>query len=276
MIGSQIYGRKEAVSVILGHPLFKEIVTRGEFLRVLLRTFGHLYLRFFGWPNLELREIFPKVIRLLEPRPTDSILDLGCGPGVYSLEIASRWGCSITGADIDEVDIRFCTQIKELDGLENARFAVMDAAQLPLALESFDKVICIAVLEHIQDDDRAVREIARVLRRKGSLVAYVPYAPVKRQLKLKHYWWRKEGDRKGRGQVREGYSLADLDDLLGRNGLKLSRYFFGHTWLESRLHKVQKRTNAYLAFPLIYPVLFLLNPFFRRGSAILFKAVKTG
>ncbi len=52
---------------------------------------------------------------------------------------------------------------------------VGDIHQLPLADGSFDAVVCISVLEHVEDPQRAVREIHRVLKPGGQALLYAPF-----------------------------------------------------------------------------------------------------
>lgn len=51
----------------------------------------------------------------------------------------------------------------------------MDITVIPLEDETVDMVICIHVLEHIQDDRKAIREIYRVLKKGGVAILQVPY-----------------------------------------------------------------------------------------------------
>jgi hypothetical protein len=53
-----------------------------------------------------------------------------------------------------------------------------DITRLPFADESFDLAVCSHVLEHVEDDVAAMRELRRVLRPGGSVLVLVPQAPV--------------------------------------------------------------------------------------------------
>ncbi|WP_420120750.1 class I SAM-dependent methyltransferase [Nakamurella sp.] len=50
----------------------------------------------------------------------------------------------------------------------------IDATNIPFAADSFDLILCSHVLEHIPDDSRAIRELARVLRPGGTAILQVP------------------------------------------------------------------------------------------------------
>jgi SAM-dependent methyltransferase len=94
------------------------------------------------------------------------ILDLGCGPGNTLCRLA-RWGKAF-GMDFS------------LDALAFARtkgeFPVLsaDAMALPFASASLDCVVALDVLEHVEDDERALSEIRRVLRPGGVFIFMVP------------------------------------------------------------------------------------------------------
>src|SRR5438128_546153 len=75
-------------------------------------------------------------------RSTDSLLDVGCGPGHYR----SSFTCQYSGVDINSDYIR--TASSHLDG----RFQVMDCTQLDFSDQSFDHVVSIATLHHLSDD----------------------------------------------------------------------------------------------------------------------------
>lgn len=78
----------------------------------------------------------------LNPRQAHAILDIGCGPGEWVLEIARRYPTSqVTGIDISERMTAYARYCAQEQYLSNARFQVMDARQ-PLAFPdaSFDIV----------------------------------------------------------------------------------------------------------------------------------------
>ncbi|MBN2371269.1 MAG: class I SAM-dependent methyltransferase [Vicinamibacteria bacterium] len=92
------------------------------------------------------------------------ILDAGCGTGNHLIHL-SRRGRAV-GVDISEDALRFC-RVREVTV---ARASVVD---LPFQDETFDVVTCFDVLYHrwVTQDSPAVRELARVLRPGGVLLA---------------------------------------------------------------------------------------------------------
>jgi len=123
----------------------------------------------------------------LSLEPTARVLDLGCGPGRHSIELASR-GVEVVGIDISESFVRVAT---ELAG-ENSRasFLRADARSLPfeheLLVGGFDAVICLCQgafgLMTAAGDDRAVLAgMTRLLRPGGrfALSAFSAYFSVR-------------------------------------------------------------------------------------------------
>ena len=111
----------------------------------------------------------------------DRLLDLGCGFGRHAFEAARR-GADVVALDAgrDEVDGVVATFVAMVEAGElvagDVRAAAVqgDALRLPFPDESFDRVICSEVLEHIPDDRAAMAELARVLRRGGTMAITVP------------------------------------------------------------------------------------------------------
>jgi SAM-dependent methyltransferase len=112
--------------------------------------------------------------------PGDRLLDLGCGAGRHAFE-ALRRGARVVAFDYDEAELKdvaaMASAMASTEALPpEARSATTrgDATRLPFPDASFDRIIAAEVLEHISDDDAAVRELARVLRPGGTIAVTVP------------------------------------------------------------------------------------------------------
>ncbi|HHW44329.1 methyltransferase domain-containing protein [Desulfofundulus thermobenzoicus] len=111
------------------------------------------------------------VLAYLEPRPGMSVLDIGCGTGNYSLELARR-GLKVTGLDISPGMLAKAAARAQVEGLP-VEFVLGDAGQLPFRDNSFDGVISVSALEFMPDPGAALREVYRVLKPCGRLVVGV-------------------------------------------------------------------------------------------------------
>ena len=107
--------------------------------------------------------------RMLDGVPAGTAMDIGAAGGGNTRVLRSK-GFSVTALEYGA------------DGAEVAAgrgLAVVrgDATALPVADDSLDLVVAFDVLEHIPDDDAAVTEVLRVLRRDGRFLVAVPADP---------------------------------------------------------------------------------------------------
>ncbi len=116
----------------------------------------------------------------LEVGEGSCVLDLGCGNGRHAFE-AWRRGATVVALDASAADlvaaravVGAMTEAAQLPGPTPGGLVNADALALPFADAAFDRVIAAEVLEHIPDDHRAIRELARVLRPGGRLAVTVP------------------------------------------------------------------------------------------------------
>lgn len=111
-----------------------------------------------------------RVLELFD-RPGGRVLDVGCGPGVMASAAVER-GCTFWGVD---PAVGMITLARERHAsVARAHFTVASAEHLDFPTQTFDTVICTGVLERIADDERALQEMARVLKPEGSLLLTVP------------------------------------------------------------------------------------------------------
>lgn len=93
------------------------------------------------------------------------VLDLGCAGGFMAEAMAEK-GAKVTGIDPAEQAIDAARAHAAQMG-HDIRYDVGVGESLPYADASFDYVVCVDVLEHVQDLDQVLREVARVLRPGG-------------------------------------------------------------------------------------------------------------
>lgn len=100
-----------------------------------------------------------------------SVLDIGCGAGLLTAALL-RKGCDVSSLDISAEMLALCNRYLAREGLQGRvrKGAVADIAEDG----RFDRVVALDVLEHIQDDQQALRRLRGALKKDGALVLAVP------------------------------------------------------------------------------------------------------
>ena len=112
--------------------------------------------------------------------PGDLDLDMGAGAGRHAFEVFRR-GAHIVALDYNLADLKDVTglfgamaEAGEVPDGASAATVNGDGTRLPFPDDTFDRIICSEVMEHIPDDAAAARELARVLKPGGTLAVTVP------------------------------------------------------------------------------------------------------
>jgi ubiquinone/menaquinone biosynthesis C-methylase UbiE len=111
-----------------------------------------------------------RVLELL-PERLGRVLDVGCGPGVMVEAVLERGG-TFVGVDLAPEMIREARE--RFSARPEVSFQLGNVESLDEPAASFNQVLCMAVIEYLESPDRALAEIARVLRPGGIAVVTVP------------------------------------------------------------------------------------------------------
>ncbi|MCJ1331867.1 hypothetical protein MMC10_008559 [Thelotrema lepadinum] len=104
-------------------------------------------------------------------QPGFTILDVGCGTGTITIDLATlAFQGIVDGVDTTEIVLGQARKLAESRDVKNVRFSVADAGRLPFQDGHFDIVYCHQVLQHVQDPVNILREMRRVAK-PGGLVA---------------------------------------------------------------------------------------------------------
>ena len=141
------------------HPLYQTIRTE---------TYGQ-DLGQTSWVTSDESALIPVLLNL---NSSSVVLDIGCGSGAYSLYVAERLGCSITGLDVNPHAIASASQLAAARGLDGLAWFEQSDVSRPLhfADATFDAVFANDALCHVPDRSRVLKELFRVLRPGGRLL----------------------------------------------------------------------------------------------------------
>lgn len=105
--------------------------------------------------------------------PGDTVLDAGCGPGEHSIR-AARLGLRVHAIDISEAMLAEARRRVQAAGLgAQVRFERQDLTRLTLPSNAFQRVFSWGVVIHIEEVDRALDELCRVVAPGGALALAV-------------------------------------------------------------------------------------------------------
>lgn len=143
-----------------------------------------------------------------------TVLDIGCGAGAISLYMASK-GHQVTGIDISEKAIKTCKDSAKFLDLKT-KFLTVYFPQEKIR-DHFDTIIFTEVIEHLEDDRKALMQIHEMLNKNGLLILSTPSesAPL-------HKLGLTNSFDKEVGHLRR-YSLKKLTKLLEETGFKIKK-----------------------------------------------------
>ncbi|MCR9277572.1 MAG: class I SAM-dependent methyltransferase [Pseudomonadaceae bacterium] len=152
------------------------------------------------------------------------VLDVGCGEGRHTISAALEEEIDAYGIDLRLVDLA-TTNVRWADFATDAPGALLvtraSGFALPFADDSFDRVICSEVLEHIHDFESVLKEIDRVLKPNGLFAVSVPrYGPERICWALSRAYHEVEG-----GHIRI-FKTKELDTAVRKRSYeRLSKHF---------------------------------------------------
>lgn len=112
-----------------------------------------------------------RLIKQLNPKDNEKILDFGCGTGTLMIMIKKiSPGSIVHGIDIDSEVLEVAKKKALREGVE-VHLTGYDGFTLPFADETFDKLVTSLVLHHLSTEEkfRIFREMYRVLKKNGEL-----------------------------------------------------------------------------------------------------------
>jgi SAM-dependent methyltransferase len=140
-------------------------IDAADYVESQYRSTAKLETRMSVWrPGVDGRTPQDVVLGALAEKGPRRVVEVGCGTGVFAARCASELGCDVVAVDsspamVEEARARGVAAI------------LGDVRDLPFEDGAFDCAVALWMLHHVDDRDRAIGELARVLRPGGRLVA---------------------------------------------------------------------------------------------------------
>lgn len=179
------------------------------------------------------------------------ILDLGSGDGSFTYLIAKA-GADVVGIDNEELGLKYARENLESvdkDKKLQYKFIAGSAYELPFEKDNLDFIFCCDVIEHLNEPDRMLTEVSRVLKKGGKFILTTPYKLTEIPQDKNH--------------VREYYP-SELEQLLSKYftavGVKSTHHML---WRSIYVHAIRPLGNRPLGrwFINVFYFLFGWNPF---------------
>ncbi len=131
---------------------------------------------FLGSPLRRFTMNANRVLGIMGVREGLTILEVGCGPGFFTIPAAMMAkGGIVYALDVYPMMTQRVEQKVRKSGLANVKTINRPASSTGLLDESIDLILCIDVLSDISDLDATMRELHRVLKAAGILAVYEPH-----------------------------------------------------------------------------------------------------
>lgn len=182
------------------------------------------YNRIYSGPGLKANSGYYKwLLRLLQPRPNKTLLDVSCGEGIFLGEVPIR--IKSFGLDISDAAISIAKA-----NSPQSLLTVADGQKMPFQDKTFDYVTCLGSLEHYLKPELGLREINRVAKDNARFCIVLPNAF---SIDLFLHVIKKGEEPVDDFQIIEKKAtIKEWVDLLNQNGLQVEATYGSNLWPE--------------------------------------------
>lgn len=179
------------------------------------------------WWFVGRRKLFLKMINQLKIKQNAYILDCGTSTGANLRALRDNNFVNVVGIDNNDQAITFCQQ-KDLFPVQ-----LGDICDIPFEDNKFDLVLATDIIEHVENDEKALQEIYRVLKPQGKLILTVPAF---------QFLWGPQDDL---SQHKRRYRLGMLLKKLNEAGFNILRKHYFNYILFLPIFFVRKMINLF-------------------------------
>lgn len=167
------------------------------------------------------------LLDLLKKEGVASLLDVGCGTGPLYEMIKTTWETSddglaelkkwtfgYKGSDYSRTMIQTCKML-----FPEGNFEVQDARKLPEETNSFDAVVLMHALDHLDDYEAAIREAARVAKKFVCIILWRGFVGEGVHLNDRNMMGKQEGEQPWEDTYLQEYSRKSLEDAFAKSNL---------------------------------------------------------
>jgi ubiquinone/menaquinone biosynthesis C-methylase UbiE len=132
---------------------------------------------FFVASSSSFRHFSKDLIRLLRPGKCNLILDLACGPGLFSCPLAATTNGWVIGLDLSLPMLRQARRKADALGIKNLLLIRGSALQLPFQSGAFEATLCSGALHLFERPELALSEVSRILSPGGCFLCQTTIRP---------------------------------------------------------------------------------------------------
>ncbi len=206
-------------------------------------------------------ETTKELIELCRVSRDTRVLDVGCGVGATACYLAKEYGCNVVGVDLRKSMVTLSDERARKEGVASlVEFRVADAQDLPFDDAHFDVALCESVATFVEDKQRVVSELARVVKPGGCVglneEVWLETPPAEIAAHVKRAWEVKPGIPTADGW-REMLEEAGLCDIVvktykldaRRESTQIKRYRFRDMWrMFSRTLSLYVKSSEFRAY----------------------------
>jgi SAM-dependent methyltransferase len=195
--------------------VFGDAVSNNTFLRrVFYWLLDLMFLR--SW------HVRKKIRELYKKNAAMEIFDAGMGFGQYTYFLAKRFPESnILAIDVKDEQVIDCRKFFSKRGYKNVKFEIADLTKIDF-MDKFDFILCVDVMEHIQEDELVFRNFANALNKGGKLLVNTPS-------NLGGSDAHEDDDESFiEEHARVGYSKEDITEKINRAGLDVTSFSYSY------------------------------------------------